>query len=76
MTYKQKIEAAIEDGDVDLLIQYAYGYPCKCTTIKGEPMCVCKMYAAALRKMVAPAFYFRTALSVSEWTIAGITSEN
>lgn len=59
MTYETKIETAIEEGDVDLLIQYAYGYPCKCTTIKGEPMCICKMYAAALRKKVAPRFLFQ-----------------
>lgn len=54
MTYDQKIEAAIDDGNVDLLIQYAYGFPCQCSKVKGEPMCVCKMFGEALRKKVAP----------------------
>lgn len=52
--YELKVEQAIEDGNVDLLIKYAYGYPCRCTTNKGEPMCICKMFAEALRKKVVP----------------------
>ncbi|MGM4988824.1 hypothetical protein [Tardiphaga sp. 841_E9_N1_2] len=44
--------------DVDALIEFAYGYPCKCTTRRGEPMCVCKMQAQALRKKVAPRALF------------------
>lgn len=59
ITYEQKIEAAIEDGNVDLLVQYAYGYPCKCTKLKGEPLCVCKMFGEALRKKVVPRLLFQ-----------------
>jgi len=57
--YEQKVEEAIEDGNIDLLIQYAYGYPCKCTKNKGDPMCVCKMFAEALRTKVVPRLLFQ-----------------
>lgn len=59
MTYEQKIEEAIQDCNVDLLIQYAYGFPCKCTKVKGEPLCVCKMFGQALRKKIAPRLLFQ-----------------
>jgi hypothetical protein len=43
LTYDDQIETAIADQDIDRLIRFAYGYTCRCTTVKGEPMCVCKM---------------------------------
>jgi hypothetical protein len=58
MTYDECVEQAIMAHDVDALIEFAYGYPCKCTTRRGEPMCVCKMQAQALRKKVAPRALF------------------
>ena len=58
MTYDDRVEHAIEAQDVDALIAFAYGYPCRCTTLSGEPMCVCKMQAAALRRKVVPRALF------------------
>lgn len=58
MTYDDQIEAAIADQDIDRLIKFAYGDTCRCTTVKGEPMCVCKMFAAALRSKVVPRSLF------------------
>lgn len=59
LTYDERVEKAIAERDVDCLIRYAYGYPCRCTTLKGEPMCVCKMFAAALRRRVEPRLLFQ-----------------
>ncbi len=53
-TYAQRVEQAIEAADVDALIEFAYGYPCRCTKLKGEPLCVCQMQAKALREKVVP----------------------
>ncbi|WP_092151828.1 hypothetical protein [Bradyrhizobium sp. NFR13] len=58
MTYDDQIEAAIADRDIDTLLKFAYGDTCRCTTVKGEPMCVCKMLAAALRSKVVPRALF------------------
>ncbi len=54
MTYDDQIEQAIAANDIDTLIRFAYGSPCLCTTIKGEPMCVCKMQAKTLRGKLVP----------------------
>lgn len=54
MTYEQKVEAAVAANDIEALVKFAYGYPCKCTKMKGEPMCVCKMQAKALREKIVP----------------------
>lgn len=59
MTYADRIEQAIEVKDIDRLIKYAYGDTCRCQTIKGDPECVCKMFAAALRKKIAPRALFQ-----------------
>ena len=59
MTYDDQIEAAIADKDIDGLIKFAYGDTCRCTTVKGEPMCVCKMLATALRSKVVPRSLFK-----------------
>jgi len=53
-TYAERVEQAIESRDVDALIEFAYGYPCRCTKLKGEPLCVCQMQAKALREKVVP----------------------
>ncbi|MGM4896977.1 hypothetical protein [Tardiphaga sp. 839_C3_N1_4] len=58
MTYDDQIGAAITDPDLDRLIKFAYGDTCRCTTVKGEPVCVCKMFAAALRSKVVPRSLF------------------
>jgi len=58
MTYDDQIEAAIADQDIGQLIKFAYGDTCRCTTVKGEPMCVCKMFAVALRSKVVPRSLF------------------
>ena len=58
MTYEQKVEAAVAANDIEALVRFAYGYPCKCTKIKGEPMCVCKMQAKALREKIVPLSLF------------------
>jgi len=62
MTYEERVEAAIAANDIDELIRFAYGYPCKCIKMKGEPMCVCKMQAQALRAKVVPLSLFRGAI--------------
>ena len=53
-TYDDQIEQAIAANDIDTLIRYAYGSPCLCTTVKGEPLCVCKMQAKTLRDKLVP----------------------
>ena len=53
-TYGERVEQAIESRDIDALIEFAYGYPCRCTKLKGEPLCVCQMQAKALREKVVP----------------------
>jgi hypothetical protein len=58
LTYDDQIETAISDQDIDRLIKFAYGDTCRCTTVKGEPMCVCKMLATALRSKVVPRSLF------------------
>ena len=58
-TYDDQIEQAIAAGDIDTLIRFAYGSPCLCTTIKGEPMCVCKMQEKALRDKLIPLALFK-----------------
>jgi hypothetical protein len=57
-TYGERVEQAIGAGDVDALIEFAYGYPCRCTKLKGEPLCVCQMQAKALREKVVPLALF------------------
>ncbi len=59
MTYDDQVEQAIAAGDIDTLIRFAYGSPCLCTTIKGEPMCVCKMQEKALRDKLIPLALFK-----------------
>ncbi len=54
MIYDNNVESAIAANEIDTLIRFAYGSPCLCTTIKGEPMCVCKMQAKALRGKLVP----------------------
>jgi hypothetical protein len=54
MTYEEQIEQAIAAGDIATLVNFAYGSPCQCTKIKGEPLCVCKMRAQALRAKIVP----------------------
>ncbi|MDB5655723.1 MAG: hypothetical protein JWQ94_3336 [Tardiphaga sp.] len=58
-TYGERVEQAIAAGDVDALIEFAYGYPCRCTKLKGEPLCVCQMQAKALREKVVPLALFK-----------------
>lgn len=58
MTYEEKVEQAIAANDVETLVKYFYGYPCKCTKIKGEPMCVCRMLEKAVRAKVVPLALF------------------
>ena len=58
MTYEEKVEQAIAADDVETLVKYFYGYPCKCTKIKGEPMCVCRMLEKAVRAKVVPLALF------------------
>ncbi len=57
--YGEKIEDAIARNDIDQLIVYAYGDTCRCQTVRGEPLCVCKMFAQALREKIAPRFLFQ-----------------
>ena len=57
-TYSDRVEQAIEARDVDALIEFAYGYPCRCTKLKGEPLCICQMQGQALRQKVVPAALF------------------
>lgn len=57
--YSKNVEVAIEQGDIDLLIRYAYGDTCRCQKLKCEPMCVCKMYGAAVREKIAPRALFQ-----------------
>lgn len=58
MTYEEKVEQAIAANDVETLVKYFYGYPCKCIKIKGEPMCVCRMLEKAVRAKVVPLALF------------------
>lgn len=57
--YAEKIEDAIVRNDIDQLIKYAYGDTCRCHKVKGEPLCVCKMFAEVLRKKIAPRALFQ-----------------
>ncbi len=54
MTYEERVEQAIVANDIETLVKFTYGHPCKCTTIKGEPMCVCKMLGKAARAEIVP----------------------
>jgi hypothetical protein len=58
MTYDEQVEQAIAADDIETLVRFAYGYPCACTTIKGEPQCVCKMQAKAVRAKLVPLALF------------------
>ena len=58
MTYEELVEQAIAANDVETLVKFIYGYPCKCTRIKGEPMCVCKMKEKAARAKIVPLALF------------------
>jgi hypothetical protein len=57
-SYADRVEQAIEANDVEALVEFAYGYPCRCTKLKGEPLCVCQMQAQALRAKVVPLALF------------------
>lgn len=59
MTYDERVEQAIAANDIPSLVKFAYGYPCSCKTIKGEPLCVCKMQEKALRAKVVPLPLFK-----------------
>jgi hypothetical protein len=54
MTYEDRVEQAIAAKDIETLVKFAYGYPCKCTKLAGEPLCICKMQAKALREKISP----------------------
>ena len=54
MTYDERVEQAIAANDIEALVRFAYGYPCACTKLQGEPLCVCKMQAKAVRAKVVP----------------------
>jgi hypothetical protein len=58
-SYADRVEQAIEAHDVDALVEFAYGYPCRCAKVKGEALCVCQMQAKALREKVVPLALFR-----------------
>jgi len=36
MTYEERVEQAIAGNDIETLVKFIYGYPCKCTKIKGR----------------------------------------
>ena len=54
MTYDERVEQAIAANDIVALVDFAYGTTCRCTKLKGEPLCVCQMQAKALREKVMP----------------------
>ena len=54
MSYDDQVEQAIAANDIETLVKFTYGYPCACTKIKGEPLCVCKMQEKAVRAKVVP----------------------
>jgi hypothetical protein len=54
MTYDERVEQAIVANDIGALVRFAYGYPCACTRLHGEPLCICKMQAKAVRAKIAP----------------------
>ena len=57
-SYADRVEQAIEANDVDALVEFAYGYPCRCTKLKSEPLCICQMQGRALREKLVPAALF------------------
>ena len=59
MTYEENVEQAIAKNDILALHRFAYGYPCRCTKIRGEPSCVCGMQAKALREKIVPLALFQ-----------------
>jgi len=59
MTYDEQVEQAIAAGDVLTLFKFIYGYPCLCTKVKGEPLCVCKMQEKAARTKIVPLPLFK-----------------
>jgi hypothetical protein len=54
MNYDERVEAAIAAYDVEALVKFIYGYPCRCTRLKGEPLCMCKMQEKATRAKIVP----------------------
>jgi len=36
MTYEERVEQAIAANDIETLVKFTYGYPCKCAKIKGR----------------------------------------
>jgi hypothetical protein len=58
MTYEENVEQAIAANDILALHKFAYGYPCRCTKVRGEPLCVCDMQAKALREKIVPRALF------------------
>ena len=58
MTYEERVEEAISANDIETLVKFIYGYPCKCTRLKGEPMCICKMLERATRAKIIPRLLF------------------
>jgi hypothetical protein len=54
MTYEERVEQAIAGNDIESLVKFIYGFPCKCTKMKGEPMCICKMLEKATRAKIVP----------------------
>jgi hypothetical protein len=59
MTYDERVEQAIAAKDIVALVEFAYGSTCRCTKVKGEPLCVCQMQAKALRAKVVPLALFK-----------------
>lgn len=53
-TRKEKIEQAIERGDIAELTQLAEGHLCACMGPReGEPLCVCRMTSKQVRDAVS-----------------------
>ena len=54
MDYDERVEQSIAANDIETLVKFAYGSTCQCTRMPGEPVCVCKMQARAVRAKVVP----------------------
>lgn len=54
MTRKERVDEAIERGDVHALLDLAAGGLCACRgAVDGEPLCACKMSSKQVRDAVS-----------------------
>ena len=60
MTRRERVQQAIDRGDLAELRRLIEGYPCACQgAVDGEPLCSCKMNSLQVRNAVSYAWLRR-----------------